>query len=92
MRCYVYFCKYTSLLAGGGSTHKTSAIFESARRLPEIIQFPFVDRSGTDVESDYKFKPKSSDARPMCAKADRVPFVHYTVTLQNAVRTSLFEL
>jgi len=68
----MFFCKNTSLLTGGSSTHKSSAgaqeIFKSSWRLSDIVRCTYTN-----------FKQKSSGARPMCANAVRAPSGHHTV-------------
>ena len=93
-KCNIFFCKNTSLLTGGSSTHKTSAgawtgivwcpdghrpiceeIFESSRRLSDIVRCPAGYRTvpGRAPLTSYgiKFKQKSLGARPMCSNAGR---------------------
>jgi len=80
----MFFCKNTSLLTSGSSTHKSSADARTG-----IVRCP----SGARTESYYiNLKEKSSGARPMCANAGWAPFGHPadvilpSLTLPNAVR------
>jgi len=71
-KCYMYFCKNTSLLTCGSLTHKTSAC---ARTAPL-------------ESNDKMFEQKSSGACPMCAITGLATYVVIlpSMTLPNAVR------
>ena len=71
----MYFCKYTSLITGGSSTHKKHrpvAARASADLYRDSCSFPTSYDAQPPLKSyDLNFKPKWSSARPMCANGAR---------------------
>jgi len=73
MGWYVYFCKYTSFLAGGSSSHNTTAIFESAWSLSKIIRFPVVDRTVAERSTLNRPIKNLNQSRPVPVRCVKKP-------------------